>query len=373
MSATPTLLAELENTLIAGSLDQRVSIMRRVTDLFLDRAPRLSEQQVGMFDDVLVSIAKWMESKALEELSWRLAPVPNAPTRVVQHLARHDDIKVAGPVLSQSKRLSVSDLVEIVGNKGQAHLLAISDRPRLPEAVTDVLLQRGTSEVYCRLAKNTGAVFSAAGLRFLIDRAKTDETLAEKIGQRIDIPRHLLHDLVAKATHAVRIKLLATAPRQIHADIKDLLADISRDVMQQIDGMRELPSQDHKREPAAEPSPASQRKAALHEPSLGEFAKRGELKKLSAALAEMASTSFDMAEHLMRTIHYGGVLVISRAADLRWETVEVILSHRHPNHPITIIDLEQAKADYTALSKPVAIRLLGYWQAQSALPERTLN
>lgn len=299
--------------------------------------------------------------------------MPNAPTRVVQHLARHDDIKVAGPVLSQSKRLSVSDLVEIVGNKGQAHLLAISDRPQLPEAVTDVLLQRGTSEVYCRLAKNTGAVFSAAGLRFLIDRAKTDETLAEKIGQRIDIPRHLLHDLVAKATHAVRIKLLATAPRQIHADIKDLLADISRDVMQQIDGMRELPSQDHKREPAAEPSPASQRKAALHEPSLGEFAKRGELKKLSAALAEMASTSFDMAEHLMRTIHYGGVLVISRAADLRWETVEVILSHRHPNHPITIIDLEQAKADYTALSKPVAIRLLGYWQAQSALPERTLN
>lgn len=69
MSASPSLLADLENTLIAGSLDQRVSIMRRVTDLFLDRAPRLSEQQVGMFDDVLVSIAKWMESKALEELS----------------------------------------------------------------------------------------------------------------------------------------------------------------------------------------------------------------------------------------------------------------------------------------------------------------
>lgn len=173
MSATPTLLAELENTLIAGSLDQRVSIMRRVTDLFLDRAPRLSEQQVGMFDDVLVSIAKWMESKALEELSWRLAPVPNAPTRVVQHLARHDDIKVAGPVLSQSKRLSVSDLVEIVGNKGQAHLLAISDRPRLPEAVTDVLLQRGTSEVYCRLAKNTGRCF-LRGRPPVSDRSRED-------------------------------------------------------------------------------------------------------------------------------------------------------------------------------------------------------
>jgi uncharacterized protein (DUF2336 family) len=358
MIAPRTLIAELETAVKSGSIDKRIATMKRVTDLFLNSANTLSESKVEVFDSVLLHIAKRVEAKALEELSRRLAPVRNAPIGVIQHLARHDDIGIAGPVLSQSERLTNSDLIEISKKKSQAHLSAISDRPRIAEGVTDILLERGTNEVFCKLATNSGATFSRAGYESLINRAKDDETLAEKIGQRVDIPRHLLQDLVSKATHAVRIKLLATAPPERHAEIKTLLANISREVF------HEIRTQSHDPEGTQKFIQSLQQKKQLNESILSEFARKGELEKLTASLAQMASAPFDLVNRLMRTIHYGGLLVVCRAVDLQWDSVETILMHRHPNHPITALDLDHARADYIDLTKPTALRLLGFWQAQ---------
>ncbi len=358
MPASNPLIIELEKAVQGDSLDKRIATMKRVTSLFLTSAQHLNDQQMGVFDSVLLHLIKRVENKALAELSISLAPASNAPLGVVQHLARHDDILVAGPILSQSERLSASDLIEIAGKKGQAHLLAISDRVRLVEAVTDILLKRGNNSVFCKLAKNSGAAFSKAGFEFLIDRAKSDETLAETVGQRIDVPRHLLHDLVKKATDAVRKRLLATAPAQLHAEINGALAIISRDVI------REVGAENRSSESAQEFVFNLQRRNQLKEPVIADFASKCELEKLTAALALTTSTQFELVDRLMRAIHFGGMLVVCKAAELKWSTVETILVHRHPNHPISFQDLDQAKADFAGLTRPTANRLLGFWQAR---------
>ena len=234
MIAPKTLIAELETAVHSGSLDKRIATMQRVTDFFLNSAEQLNDEQIGLFDNVLLHLVKRVETKALAELSRRLAPAHNAPIGVIQHLARHDDIVVAGPVLSQSERLSASDLVEIAKNKGHGHLLAISDRALLVETVTDILLERGNKDVFCKLAKNSGAAFSKAGFESLVNHAKNDANLAEKVGQRIDVPRHLLQELVLKATDAVRARLLATAPSDMHGEIKHMLATISKEVVHEV-------------------------------------------------------------------------------------------------------------------------------------------
>ena len=114
-------------------------------------AGSFNAEQIELFDDVLERLVKTIELRAiadvsariaLAEMSQQLAPVPQAPPSVVRRLARHDEISVAGPVLTESARLSPEDLVEIANTKGEQHLLAISGRWWLKEVVTDALLAR---------------------------------------------------------------------------------------------------------------------------------------------------------------------------------------------------------------------------------------
>src|SRR6266545_2895258 len=158
-----SLLAEVQDTILSGSSDKRGEMLRRVTDLFLDRANQLSEQQVDVFDEVIGLLIKKIESKVRIELSARLALIGNAPTNVVRTLAHDDEIAVARPVLTHSVRLVQDDLLAIARTKSQKHVLAISARPRLDAIVTDVLLERADLEIIDNLVANPGAHFSDAG------------------------------------------------------------------------------------------------------------------------------------------------------------------------------------------------------------------
>jgi uncharacterized protein (DUF2336 family) len=104
MTAQPSLIPEIEAALKRGSPKRRLETLGRITDLFLDGAERLSEEQVALFDDVIGWLIVEIETKALADVAKRLAPVANAPAAVVRSLARHDNIAVAGPLLQQSKR-----------------------------------------------------------------------------------------------------------------------------------------------------------------------------------------------------------------------------------------------------------------------------
>jgi hypothetical protein len=67
----------------------------------------------------------WSQSAVLRPWRGTFRPIDTAPLRVVQRLARHDEIAVAEPLLRESKRLGMIDLIEIANTKSQAHLAAI--------------------------------------------------------------------------------------------------------------------------------------------------------------------------------------------------------------------------------------------------------
>ena len=134
MGVSASLIGELEVAISAGSAEKRVETLRRVTDLLLGDADRLNDDQIAVFDDVLGRLIERIETRALVELSSRLAPIGNAPIETIRRLAWSDEIAVAGPVLSGSARLTTNDLVGIAAARSQPHLLAISSRekPDLP-------------------------------------------------------------------------------------------------------------------------------------------------------------------------------------------------------------------------------------------------
>lgn len=194
MTESHSLIAELEANLSNATSAQQLTVLRRVTDLFLDRAPIYGNDHVAVFDDVmgwLLTKIEKAERPGLIELSGKLAPVENAPVKVVDRLARHEDIAISGPILQQSNVVTEQVLAEVAGAKGDKHLAAIAARPVISEAVTDLLVGRCTAETARKVTDNKGASLSEVGFVKLINRAKSDKALAAAIESRADLPPEL--------------------------------------------------------------------------------------------------------------------------------------------------------------------------------------
>ncbi len=144
-----------------------VEALQRVTDLFLSASPSYSDEQIALFDDVFNQLVANLEISVRAMLANRLAPVPNAPPMIIRTLAFDGSIEVAGPVLTQSKRLDDPALIHNARSNGERHLLAISRRNAISEAVTDVLLTHGSRQVVLSVAGNSGAKFSDSGFAVL--------------------------------------------------------------------------------------------------------------------------------------------------------------------------------------------------------------
>jgi len=98
-----------------------------------------------------------IETSARQLLANRLAPVDTAPPLTIRALAFDDAIEVAGPVLSQSKRLDDEALIETARNKSQAHLMAISTRKVAERRGDRRPVLRGNDEVIQSTVTNPGA------------------------------------------------------------------------------------------------------------------------------------------------------------------------------------------------------------------------
>lgn len=192
-SAAESVIAELECALNRAPAAWRNTILRRVTDLFLVDAEAYTGDQVEVFDDVISLLINGIDRRALAELASRLAPVKNAPVNVVGTLARHADITVAGPLLEKSNTLTDQDLVEIAekDRRDPNFFSMIVTRTQLSEALTDILIRRGSRVIQRKVIDNPGARISEASFARLVTSVENDKEFAAAIAQRADLPAEL--------------------------------------------------------------------------------------------------------------------------------------------------------------------------------------
>lgn len=366
MTAPSSLISELEDTFSNGSREKRVEALRRITDLFLTSANGLDDEQVAVFDDVLGYLTKAIEARALVELSKRLAPIGNAPVEVIRSLARNDDVAVAEPVLAQSPRLKNDDLIEIAKTKGQGHLKAISGRAELDHSVTDVLVGRGDQAVLHVLGSNTGARFSEPGFATLVKRAELDEKLAEKVGVRVDLPWHLMQQLVLKASNAVRERILATVPEQDRQEVLRLISNVSSEVAGSLGTTRNYVK--------AQRLVLHQKNAGqLNEASIQEFARTIRVEEMVAGLALLCAASVELIDDVVFSDRKDALLVPCKAAGFDWSTVQAIYKARGTRRAVADGDVERARVDYTKLTQATAQRVLRYWQVRETTSRNQTN
>jgi len=346
------LIAELEDAVRRGSQEKRIETLRRITDLFLGEREQLSEEQIQVFDEVLGHLMSRMESSALIELSERLAPVNNAPIKVVHTLAQDDEIAIAGPVLSMSDRLSTPDLIEIAVAKSQSHLLAIATRSSISESLTDTLLERGDRDVINKLADNAGARFSEKAYAYLVDKA--DETLLEKLGLRLDIPLHFFRRILERATEAVRSRLMAMAPPDKRDDIKEILASISDNVIEHDELDSNFPTAERFVRVIHE-------KGELDQVALLGFAKARQYAATVTALSMLCSAPVAIIKNMLQDGRNEPLLVLCKAAGFSWLTVRSLLQDDLLARAATDDELKKLKSDYIKLSPATAQKLLDFW------------
>jgi uncharacterized protein (DUF2336 family) len=357
--AENSIIAELEDAVRNGSSEKRVDTLRQVTDLFLHDGERLSDDQVKVFDDVLCILVARVESRAKAELSQRLAPLDYAPFEVIQHLARDNDIAVAGDVLANSNRLRTSDLVEIAGTKGQDHLFAISGRTNLPEAVTDVIVDRGERRVIRKLANNASAKFSDAGYSGIVAHAEADDELIEILGLRIDLPISFLRDLLRRASDAVRARLMSVAPPELQEEIKRILKAITSAA--QVGA----PARDFSR--AEKLVKLMKDMNELNDAAIIKFAETKKFDEVAASLAILNNVSTDMMARLLEGPRSDLVLIPCKSAEWNWQTVEAVLLHRPSKQKIDELTLKVASRDYGKLSPETAQRTVRFWQIHNKI------
>ena len=210
MNEAKSLLQELNEAVLQGSPDSRARALWHATDLLI--AGRYTEDQIWVFGEVIGRLADEIEVVARAKLAKQLAHSNNAPFNVVMIFASDDSIDVAGPILQHSERLDAKTLIANARTKSQPHLLAISKRRSIPVAVTDELVTRGNRDVLHSVASNNGARFSDFGFLHMIKRSEGDSILAEHLGLRKEIPRHMFQQLIAKASDDVKRKLEQERP-----------------------------------------------------------------------------------------------------------------------------------------------------------------
>ncbi|WP_132251800.1 DUF2336 domain-containing protein [Methylobacterium segetis] len=354
MLALSSVVQDVEGAIASGDQAKRMSMLRQMTGLFSAQAPRLSEDQVGAFDEVILRLSRDIETRARAELSASLADLANAPRRVVRNLAYDPAAEVAGPVLERSVRLEESDLVQIASGAGQQHLMALSRRSTLAERVTDVIVSRGNEQVVRSVAGNQGARFSEGGFRILTSRAEQDSELTRVLTRRADVPEAQRAQLVAIARERARRALAEefgdNAAAQATLSIAATLAEPPLDLT------------------PAEVAVACHAKYGLDEGAVQTWLTSGETTYALVALARLAGVPSAIALNAHGAPTTDPLLFLVRSVRFGWKTLKLFLATRPGGLP-DAEGLQSAFQAFQDLSVATAQRVVRFTAAREKLEQ----
>jgi uncharacterized protein (DUF2336 family) len=347
-------LEELNEAISKGSPESRARALWHATDILIEG--RYTEDQIWVFGEVIGRLSEEIEQATRVKLAKRLAHSNNAPFNVIMVLASDDSIDVAGPVLQFSQRLDSKSLVTNARNKSQAHLLAISKRSSVPVAVTDELVTRGNREVLQAVAANDGARFSDFGFLHLIKRFEGDSILAERLGLRKEISRHMFQQLIAKASDDVKRKLERERP-----DLVDQIQNTVTEVTGALQSKFGPASNSYFA--AKKVVNARHRYGNLNENSILEYARAHRIEEVTVGLSLLCSLPVDVVERAL--VHNSDmVLILAKALGFQWETAMALLFLGAKEHRIAAGDLDDMRQQFTRLDPETSRDILRVYQSR---------
>jgi uncharacterized protein (DUF2336 family) len=355
MGEVHSFLRDLDEAIARGTAESRTRALWHATDLLI--TGRYSDEEIWTFGEVIGRLTEEIEVAVRAQLADLLAAFENAPANIIRKLAFDDAIEVAGPVLRGSEQLDNEALVASAQTKGQPHLLAISQRKSLEEAVTDVLVRRGDREVVKSVASNQGARFSNFGFLHMITRAEGDSILAEQLGLRSDIPRHVFQQLISKASDNVKKRLERERPAMM-SEIQTTVSDVTGELHSKF-GPASRNYFVAKRLVATQ-----HREGNLNEASIAGYAKSHRFDEVTIGLSLLCSLPGDVIERAVMDKNREMLLVLAKALGFSWATMMALLFLGAKEHRITAKDLKDLENEFGSLNIHTSKSVLQFYKSR---------
>ncbi len=230
MGAPASLLPELEDVVQHGSPEKRAETLRRITTLFLDGADRFAPEHVALFDDVMGMLDRGDRDQGAGGVVPRAGAGAECAGRGREFARQERRYRGGGSRAAPG----AARRIRFARRRRRPKARRICSRCRpasaSPKRCPICWWRAATATCRASIATNTQARLSEQAFTTLVERAQKDGVLAEKVGLRADIPPRLFRQLLMQATEVVQQRLMAQAKPETQAEIRRVLAKVSREV-----------------------------------------------------------------------------------------------------------------------------------------------
>ncbi len=211
-------LTDVQRLLTDPVPEVRADVARKIA-LDLETAGLSSGERV-LAEDIVRRMSQDMAELVRRTISENLKASSRLPHDVALRLAR-DVEAVALPVLEHSLLLTDQDLVSIIEDSGAEKHQAVAKRVMVSEAVSNVLVEKGSEETVAVLVKNEGAQISDQSMNRVVDRFGDRPMVQQPLVMRQRIPITVAERMVALVSDSLRQHLVThhELPPQMAADI----------------------------------------------------------------------------------------------------------------------------------------------------------
>ncbi|MBL8548417.1 MAG: DUF2336 domain-containing protein [Hyphomonadaceae bacterium] len=170
----------------AHRLEARTAIVQRLGEIVGWPSSRIPLYERQLAADILIGLLRTCSAETRARVAAGMAGIDDPPKGLLRYLAR-DEIKVALPLLENSKGLDDSDLIATIRAGVAPHWLAIARRRGVSEAVIDALVQTNDIGVIEAALRNNSARFSSHAIDLAVARSRGVPALVGPLSVRPEL------------------------------------------------------------------------------------------------------------------------------------------------------------------------------------------
>jgi uncharacterized protein (DUF2336 family) len=361
MAAPQSKLHVLVELASEPSGEKRRELLRQVTDSFIADASLRTQDNCAELDRILSAITVDLELNVRAELARKIATGPLEFGHTARSLA-FDDIEVARPVLENSRAVCERDLLEVIQEKSQEHMLAVTKREDITARVSDALVDRGEDRVVASLLRNETAVIAAKTYEKVADRAENSHLLQLPFVRRKGVPLDLLSELYLKVKGELRQEIITRCEGVSTADLE---AAFERGRKRLLKDYGALP-QDY--ETCRARIEMMNRRGELKSPLLVRYMREGKRTEFIFAYAALTGTDYQLVNRLIERKDVDALAILSRAAQFdRALFVTIGLMIAGEDHRMS--NAEEFGRLYQNVTPEAAQKVVRFWQVRAKIAD----